>query len=102
SLLVLIYLVFGVLGMRGWRQATTPEEHVRLARFATANGFTYYPGPGRSPEGSQVTRVLTSPSGWILGNAMKPQHQAEDSVAPVTQFYGFAEVRLPVSLPHLF
>ena len=102
SLLIVGYLTAGVLGVRGWRQVTSIADHLRYEAFAETNALQYHPGPLTHVDGSSLTRVLTDGSGWLLANAAKPQRQAADSVAPVTEYYGFVEYRFPVKLPHLY
>jgi hypothetical protein len=102
SLLILAYIIFGVVGMRGMQQATSAADQARLVSFAEANGFRYNPGPTGSTDGSVVTRLVSAPDAWQFGNAMQPDDQPPESVAPITKFYGFAEYQLPVELPHIF
>lgn len=102
SLLILAYVIFGVMGTRGWRQLTSTEEHIRLHAFADLNGFSYVPGPVSGPDGSILTRVMQSENGWLLANGAKPQEQVNDSVAPTTKFFGVVEYQLPHGLPHIF
>ncbi|MBK0419714.1 hypothetical protein JD276_11780 [Leucobacter sp. CSA1] len=101
SLLILGYGILGVIGSRGWRQVTSAADHLRLARFAAANGFRYTPGPVSDERGNELTRRLRAEHGWEIANAVKVAQQPRDSVAPVTQFSGFGEFRLPAALPHL-
>lgn len=100
ALLILGYGIIGVVGSRAWRLSTTPADHLRLARFAAANGFAYSPGPEAGRGSGMLTRVLRG-SRWTLANEARVTEQPSDSVAPVTQFSGFCEFRLPVALPHL-
>lgn len=103
SLLILGYAVIGVFGFRASRQATSPAEHARLAGFAADNGFEYAPGPAGDGAGSEVTRVMTTPSGrrWMLANAVKTVEQPGGSAAPVTQFSGVCEFAMATRFPHL-
>lgn len=102
SLLIVGYVILGVLGVRGWRQKTRVGDHLRLEAFAAANSLWYHPGPARHTDGSELTRILSGQSGWLIANAAKPQQQPAESVAPMTQYYGLVEYRFPVQLPHLF
>ena len=95
-----------------WRTSKrrgTPKRHYRLARFATANGLSYEPGP---VSGKHV-KPWTSRGVLTLTRVMRPASQRSIEFANYelragatgsgnAQFGGFCAVRLSTRLPHLF
>jgi hypothetical protein len=94
-----------------WRTSKrrgTPKRHYRLARFATANGLSYEPGPvsGKHVKPWASRGVLT------LTRVMRPTSQRSIEFANYelragatgsgnAQFGGFCAVRLTTRLPHI-
>lgn len=95
-----------------WRTSTrrgTPKRHYRLARFATANGLSYEPGPvsGTHVKPWADRGVLT------LTRVMRPASERSIEFANYelragsvgsgnAQFGGFCAVRLTTRLPHIY
>jgi hypothetical protein len=87
----------------------TPKRHYRLARFATANGLSYEPGP---VSGTHV-KPWASRGALTLTRVMRPASQRSIEFANYelragatgsgnAQFGGFCAVRLSTRLPHIF
>ncbi|MGO3146223.1 MAG: hypothetical protein ACTIJ6_00945 [Leucobacter sp.] len=102
SLMYVGYAIIGFLGIRGWQHMTSVADHLRLSEFAEVNGFSYDPGPVlNETQTSKYSRVMWREDGWLLANALKLGEADPHSVAPVTQFSGVSEFKLPVALPHI-
>jgi len=87
----------------------TPKRHYRLARFATANGLSYEPGP---VSGKHV-KPWASRGDLTLTRVMRPaslrsiefanyELRAYAAGSGNTQFGGFCAVRLSTRLPHIY
>ncbi|POH70841.1 hypothetical protein C3B59_04015 [Cryobacterium zongtaii] len=108
ALLLSVGIMMARFFVRTFKRRDTPKRHYRLARFATANGLSYLPGPvsGKhlKPWASRgvltLTRVMRPASERAIEFA-NYELRVDTLGSSNAQFGGFCAVRLSTPLPHI-